>query len=124
MSKNKTKNTRVSASSTQPTKWFVKISGDSGGEMFTPESVEAFDDFASAKARYRQLRLEEYLPCDYENDEDVMAEINRELDSLGEDDAACFEYENSDMDDENTFMNLTIELFKSNTYRTKTVYEV
>lgn len=123
MNKKKAENTRVSASSNQPAKWFVKISGDSGGEMSTPESVEAFDDFASAKARYRQLRLEEYLSFDEDRDEERMSEIRRGLDGLGEDDCASFTYENYDLDDRSTFMNLTIELFKSNTYRTRTVYE-
>lgn len=107
-----------------PTKYFVKIDSDSGGEMFTPSSVEVFDDFAHALERYRRLRLNEYISYQDEENEERMAEIARELDSIADADGvmASFEYENYDLDDSSTYVNLTVSLIKTSDYRTETKY--
>lgn len=117
--------TEIQQTHAQEPKWFVQIVSDSGGEMFTPDSVEKFDDFESAKARYRQLRLEDYLSYDDERSEERMSEIRRGLDALGEDDYAEFTYENYDLDHPGTtYMRLTIKLLKTDRYTTETVYKL
>ena len=112
----------------QPTKYFVKIDGDSSGEMFVEPKTKAFDTFEEAKAEYRRLRLEDYVTYSEEEDEEFMRELTERIDALTDPGRDCvidsFNYENSDLSDENTYMNLEISLVRSSTYKTRIVYEV
>ena len=113
---------------TKPTKYFVKIDGDSSGEMFVEPEVRVFDTFEEAKAEYRQLRLSDYVSCFEEEDEEFMRELTERIDALADPGRDCvvdsFAYENRDLDDENTYMNLEISLVRSSKYKTKIVYEL
>lgn len=112
----------------QPTKYFVKIDGDSSGEMFVEPETKAFDTFEEAKAEYRRLRLEDYVTYSEEEDEEFMRELTKRIDALTDPGRDCvidsFNYENSDLSDENTYMNLEISFVRSSTYKTRIVYEV
>lgn len=106
----------------------MEIDGDSSGEMFVEPEVRVFDTFEKAKAEYRRLRLTDYISCSEEEDEEFMREVTEQIDALTDPKRDCvidsFTYENRDLDDEDTYMNLEISLVRSSKYKTKIVYEL